>query len=206
MKKFLFIVAGIILLAGGIGYGVSVYLKESNKTVIHSTISERSKEFIASQSGQQTGDWRSVNLDKKRAGESDFDSNRVTVKDCYSLIVPFAVSDSRQNDPCVYYAILSSPRGNMTTSLRDVGFAKAEEAPDVNFRRGKKDQYKESTLTTDKGIFLVFTDSTTGTEKTAFGMIGRKLFTVSLGIGATDDVQTRQMKKIIDSVELAPSS
>jgi hypothetical protein len=202
MKKRVFILFVLLVLIGGGAYGVSVYLKESNKTVIRNTLSERSREFIASQSGQRSDDWRSVNLDKKRAGESDFDSNRVSVKTCYSLIVPFDVADSRQNDPCVYYAILASPRGNMTTSLREVGFEKTDEAPDVTFRRGKKDQYTETALSTQNGNFLVFTDKTGESGKTAFGMMGGKLFTVTLNIAAVEDLQMRQVKKIIESVEI----
>jgi hypothetical protein len=205
MKNRLFLLLLILVVLGGMGFGISVYLKESNKTVIRSELSARSKEFIASQSGQQTGDWRSVELGKKRAGESDFDSNRLTVKNCYSLVVPFQVDDSRQNDPCVYYAILGSPRGNMTTNLRTVGFTKTEEAPDVTFRRGKKENYKEGSLQTKSGKVLVFADIKDGSGKTAFIMMDGKLFTVTLNIAAADDIQLRQMKKIIESVQLASS-
>jgi hypothetical protein len=202
MKKRLLIllVIGLPLVSAGIaGY---VYLKESSKPVIRNEISERSKEFIATQAKKEDSSWQTVNLGKKRAGESDFDSQVITVKNCYSIVIPFQIIDDRQNDPCIYYAILESPRGNMTTSLREVGFKHAADAPDVSFRRSKKELYKESSIETEKGSFLVFTDNTTGTGTSAFGMVDGKLFTVTLNIGASDEIQIRQMKKIIESLEI----
>lgn len=202
IKKRISIILILIVLLAGAGVGGYVYLMETTKPVIRTTLSARSKEFISGRTGKDDKSWRTVNLDKKYAGEHDFDSNRVTVKNCYSVVVPFDVSDSRQNDPCIYYAILSSPRGNMTTSLRDVGFTKVTDAPDVTFRRSKKEIYKESNLTAQGTEFLVFSDITNGTDQTAFGMIGGKLFTATVSIGGSEDVKNRQLKKILESVEV----
>jgi hypothetical protein len=200
-KKYVFgILLVLVVLAGGAGG--YVYLKESTKPVIHQGLSERSREFIASQKSSQSSSWQTVNLTKKRAGESDFDSNRVTVKDCYSLIVPFQVADDRQNDPCVYYAILESPRGSFTTSLRSVGFSRVEDAPDVTFRRSKKDVYHEADLNVSNQPVLVFTDTTGASGRTAFMMIEGKVFTLSMNIAADEATQMRQIRKILESVEI----
>lgn len=197
---FLLIIVSLLLVAAGVGG--YVYLKESTKPVISSGLSERSKEFIASQKSSQDSSWQTVNLGKKYAGEHDFDSNRMTVKHCYSIIVPFQVADDRQNDPCVYYAILESPRGSFTTSLREVGFTSVTDAPDVTFRRGKKDVYHESSFTANGQPVLVFTDATGESGRTAFMMIEGKLFTLSMNIAASEDIQLRQIRKIVESVEI----
>lgn len=206
MKKSVFIIFIVLLFITISGIGGYVYIVESTKPIIGTKMSERSKEFLENQKHREDSDLRSVNLERKRANESDFDSNRVTVMDCYSVVIPFPVADDRQHEPCVYYAILESPVGNVTTNLREVGYSSVNDAPDVVLRRGKKDQYREESFISNNRTYLVFTDIQTNVEKTAFGMIDtgekRTLFTVSLGIGGDDALKMRQLKKIADSLEV----
>jgi hypothetical protein len=202
MKKKFLILCIVLLLLVAAGIGGYVYLKESTTTVIRSELSDRSKEFITSRKKDEDAAWQTVNLDNKRAGEHDFDSQTVTVKNCYTVVVPFQISDDRTNEPCVYYAILQSPRGNMTTNLRSVGFQKVEDSPDVHFRRGKKDIYREESVTIKNQPILIFTDITGESGKTAFTMVDGKIFSVSMNISAADELQVRQMKKIVESLEL----
>jgi len=202
MRKKLIILLVLLLTLSGAGYAGYAALIASNQTVIRQDLSDRSEEFLKSQAGDTNSELGRVNLQKKRFSEDNPNANRIMLAKCYSLLMPFMVQDSRTNEPCVYYAILESPRGSLTTSLREVGFGRVEEAPDVTFRRGKKEQYKEEAISVNSVRYVVFTDIQSGMEKTAFGMLQGKLFTLSMQIAAADDVQTRQLRKILESLEL----
>ncbi len=202
MAKKSILILIIVVLLTGMGYAGYTQLLASNKAIISNELSERSKEFLATQQGSESAALGNVNVNQVRRGEHDFDSQRIQVPDCYSLVVPFPVSDSRQNSPCVYYALIESPRGNLTTSLRNVGFRSADEAPDVSLRRSKKDQYRENIVVINQVKYLIFTDTQSGVEKSAFGMHGEQLFTLSLSLGGDDEAKSRQMKKILESVKM----
>jgi hypothetical protein len=190
MKKVFLIV---IILAVSIG-GFFIYKELTQKAVIRSEISDRSKKFLSKQKSDN-GLWEDANVNKP-VGEGD---KNITIDKCFSFVMPYTVRFSRNDGVCEVSYGLSKPRGTLVIYQREGMMKGFDDVPGVSMRRLHKEKYKEQTVTVGGRKFLIFTQTQEEQVLNAFYFEPESYFVVNL-LGSASDESKEKLIQLLGTV------
>lgn len=183
MKRALIVITGILAL-GFIGYR---YLEAGGKGTISPRISERSREYLQGRKDSNDTQWRRIEVDDTKDGTSQTGTT-VRVDECFSIQVPFPMTEARRESECSYRIFLADPKGYIVVYRHDATAASLDDIPDVQMRRIYTDQYTETTETVGPAEFVTFRRSGTEYEKTAFLLRNGGIYVLSFIIPTNENL------------------
>jgi hypothetical protein len=192
MKKVFLI---FIILVVSIG-GFFVYKELTQKAVIRSEISDRSKKFLSKQKSDN-GMWEDANVNKP----ADEGNKNITVDKCFSFIMTFTVRFSRKDGPCEVSYGLSSPRGTLVMYKRSGKVGSFEAVPGVSMRRIHTDKYTEESRNINGKTYLIFTQTKEEQILSAFYFEPGSYFVANL-LGSTSDESKEKLIQLLETVKL----
>jgi hypothetical protein len=193
MKKVFLI---IIILAVSIG-GYLVYKELTQKAVIRSEISDRSKKFLSKQKSDN-GLWEDANLADNKT--QDAGVKNVTIDKCFSFVMPYAVRFSRNDGVCEVSYGLSKPRGTLVIYQREGMMKGFDDVPGVSMRRLHKEKYIEETVIAGGRKFLIFTQTQEEQVLNAFYFEPESYFVVNL-LGSASDESKEKLIQLLGTVK-----
>ena len=161
VKSVAFFVIGIF-----IGSGAFVVYQELQQEpeIRTGILSERSKQFLKKQEGVDA-----LQYGKLADGKSVARSQRVTIDDCFSFVLPFQLKFSRRDGECDMTYGLLSPGGNVVAYYREAQTDGWEGVSGVGMRRQSSHVYEEKVVRAGGKEFLTFKNKEAGGyERNAF--------------------------------------
>jgi hypothetical protein len=197
-KKILLVLA--ILIVGLIL--ISTQIKQ--KTVINSSLSERSKEFLEGKKFAPNSQWTNVNLSGPQ--KNDTRNQRIGKDDCYSYVIPYRVTvghyDEQPGTKCYMRVSFDKPRGAILTYISKTEAKGFDDFASIKQRREQTEEfYPEEVKTIGTKTFIMFRGKGGSYEKNAFYFSSsNEVFVFNL-ITRTNENLDKEFDKMLATVE-----
>lgn len=174
--------------------GIFVFETYFGKTISNS-LSDRSREYIKEDNISNSESVFSQALEKNK---NDTKGKRMYIGECFSFIMPFKVSNERQDKECEGYFGIENPRGTIVAYIREGRVGTFDQMEGVSFRRQDKN-YKETKENINGREYLLFKNTQSGYQKSAFYLDSEYYFIITL-TAQTDKNLDQEFKKILSSI------
>jgi hypothetical protein len=164
------------------------------------SLSERAKEYLREQKNGSR-QWTRLGGQDKPSIRQVLGGRRVRVGECFELEIPFPIESVKDKGDCFDLFRISSPRGRIAAYRKRVSVRALEEVPEVQMRRLKNDVYVEKRRVLEGREFLVFQKKGSDYQKTAFQLVGDRLFVLSFVAYDQADDFDGQFIKMLSSLE-----
>lgn len=192
MLKKILIILFVIIAAVTIGI---VVFEKTQGARISSDLSDRSKTFIEQkQRRENTSEFSNLIAER---GE-DTRGKTMTVGNCFSFLMPYAVFNSREEGECNGYFAFDRPRGSIVAYMENASSANIEDASGVSMRRQTPKQYEEKQIEVGGRKFYGFIDKNSMYTITTYHLTSNKVLILTLKLPAEDD---EKLKGILASVK-----
>ncbi len=179
MKKMLIVAVLIILSAAA----VALALLRQPKADLHAgTLSSRARQYITDRENQNDNSWHGLNFAGTRYVKADGPTpGSYGIGDCFSIRIPFAVTDVKKLGDCFNQYTITKPKG-LVVVYKDRGtYDSLDDITGITMRRQQPAMYKEESRESGGNHFIVFTKTDESTyEKSAFLLKGKSLYMVNL--------------------------
>lgn len=144
------------ILIGLIGGGAAIYFTTKNSATVSTTLSERSKAFLAEQQKDTTSDLKYARIGKEDTAGA-FVGKKVDVGNCFSFVMLFRVSNPREDGPCNWYFGIEQPKGFMTAYMQKAeGISSVNDVDGVSMRQQFPDKYTKRQEVISGVTYLIF--------------------------------------------------
>ncbi len=197
MKKKIYSGILVLILVGGVF--VAYYILNGQRSTINEgALSDRSREYLEKKSVQDgSSELKYIQLTGVPEGAS---GQTITVGDCFSIQIPFAIDNNRQKeDECHLYISTTRPEGSITAYQRYGGeYLDFDSVPGVSLRRLEKEKYEEKSLKVGDRTFLGFRNKQEG-EVTYFYYTPQSHFVITFDMHGVEIAS--EIKKTLESIE-----
>ena len=192
-KKLHIAVAAVVLL------GLVIFLVVKRDQYKSNSLSERAKEFIQNQKKNPESQWYGVDLEKKRNAAINTPQIK-QVGQCFSLDVPFPITDIKHMGTCFDRFATDLPKGAVIVYVQDSNVNFIDDDSGVHMRRTYVDKYDERNIKVGDREYLVFKLKNGGYERSAFYLSSGKLFVLNL-LSDTNENLDKQFERMLSSVK-----
>lgn len=191
-RKNVFIVSAVAVLALSVGGYFILAPQKSTSSVL----SDRAKEFMQKQKGENSKVWRNV-VTTTKPQERD---REIRIEKCFVFRVPFVIDHTTTSPECSVTVSLDGG-GQIAVSKRVVDFSDVTESSDVVFRKRNTEYKEQKVITTNGKKYLTYVRTTEGFEQTGFLIAEGKYLTISLSKATNEDL-SKEFSQILSSLEL----
>ena len=188
-----------IVLIFVLGIGIYFLIQQKPKGVVSKELSDRSKEFIESQSSQTENEWKGVDFE---GGETDDTRGNIfNVDGCFSFKMLYRIFNQRIQGECSGYYAFNNPKGSITAYLKDGSNIESVDGADgVSFRRLNPEIYQERIKNINGRDFLIFKNIKEPYESIAYHYFSGYYLGFVLKATTTEDLDKdfEQMLSTID--------
>ncbi len=187
-KKIIVLTIAIGLIAVS---GYFIYSQLQQKTVISTQLSDRAQEYLNEKKQSDNADWRDVSLENKHVDTENVTNEARKGGDCFTLTIPFAISKENQKEGCVVDLTTATPQVRILSTQRKTSVKKLDELPEIQLRRSKPDQYKESSKQVNGRDYIIFLQTEPYFTATAFTLIDKEAFSLSFSTTTNENLEEK---------------